>query len=155
MARTGPTWLKTLPVWLSAAWAMGLSTLGLFVVPMLFAHLPSPAIAGAMAGQLFGVQTWISVILVVALLLLARRNAPDTADQATDEGREAVPPVGGYSAFLLAGGLMALLVQFGATPHILAHDNLPFWHGVASALYLGQWICALMAFAKNVRGSTA
>ena len=155
MARNDSTWLKILPVWLSAAWVMGLTTLGFFVVPMLFAHLPSPAIAGAMAGQLFGVQTWISVVLVVILLLLARRRALETVALLPEDRPEAGTSGGGYSAVLLAGGLMALLVQFGATPHILARDNLPFWHGVASALYFGQWICALMAFAKNARGTAA
>ena len=141
MAHFPKVLLRALPVWLSAAWAMGLTYLGFFVVPMLFAHMPSPPLAGAMAGNLFGVQTWISVILALALLLLVRKSSDG------QEGNTA----GGYSALVLAGAVMALLVEFGATPHILAHDNLPMWHGIASALYLGQWICALLAFAHNAR----
>ena len=142
MADLRATCSRYAPIWLSAAWSMSLTTLGFFVVPLLFARLPTPAMAGAMAGQLFAVQTWISLVLVLALLFFARGG----------RGSEpAATGVAGYSAVLLAGGLMALLVEFGATPHILARDNLPFWHGLASALYFGQWVCALFAFARNTR----
>ncbi|MEY2861401.1 MAG: hypothetical protein RL392_1859, partial [Pseudomonadota bacterium] len=51
--------MQTLPLWLAAAWFGSLTTLGFFVVPMLFMHLPTPAMAGAMAAKLFTAQTWI------------------------------------------------------------------------------------------------
>ena len=40
-----------LPLWIAAAWAMSLSMLGFLVVPMLFVHLPTPAMAGAMVHE--------------------------------------------------------------------------------------------------------
>ena len=54
--------MRSVPVWIAAVWWGSLTTLGFFVVPMLFAHLPTPAMAGAMAAKLFTVQTAISVI---------------------------------------------------------------------------------------------
>jgi len=128
--------LQVLSVWLAAVWAMSLSVLGLFVVPMLFANMPSPALAGAMAGHLFSVQTGISVACALGSLLLLRARAG------------AVSAHGGHSAVLLAGALLALLVEFGAAPHIRAHEDLAFWHSLATCMYFVQWLCALVVFGR-------
>ena len=50
-----------IPLLAAALWWGSLSTVGLLVVPLLFAHLPSPAMAGGVAAQLFAAQTWVSV----------------------------------------------------------------------------------------------
>lgn len=130
--------MRTLPLWISAAWAMSLSTLGLFVVPMLFANLATPAIAGAMAAKLFGAQTGISVVCALLLLLTFRSE------------KQWVSPVVAQSAtlFVLSGALLALLVEFGVSPRIIARENLALWHGLGSAMYLVQWLCALVVFGK-------
>jgi len=137
-AANGVARLRSLPLWLAAAWAMSLSTLGFFVVPMLFARLPSPALAGSMAAQLFSVQTGISTVcaLVLVILMRADRLAP----------AESVKPA--CTMLALAGALLALLVEFGVSPHIVARDNLRLWHGVGSAMYFVQWLCALLVFGK-------
>jgi hypothetical protein len=130
--------MKTLPLWLAAAWAFSLSTLGLFVVPMLFAYLPSPAIAGNMAAKLFSVQTGVSVVCGLLLLLTFRSNRAlvpvDTAPVAT--------------LFVASGMLLALLVEFAVAPRIVARDNIALWHRVGSLMYFAQWACALMVFGK-------
>lgn len=36
--------------------------------------------------------------------------------------------------------LMALLVEFGVAPRIVARENLKLWHGVGSALFGLQWM---------------
>jgi hypothetical protein len=133
-----PGMLRTLPLWLAAGWAMSLTTLGFFVVPMLFAHLPSPAMAGGMAARLFTVQTGISAACALFLLMTFRSNqlAPNA---------RVVPAC---TMLTLAGALLALLVEFGVSPHIVARDNLALWHGVGSAMYFGQWLCALWLFGK-------
>jgi hypothetical protein len=137
--------MRTFPLWLAAAWAMSLSTLGLFVVPMLFANLPSPALAGAMAAKLFAAQTWISVVCALLLLLTLR-----------SEKQWVHPTVAqGATVFVLSGALLALLVEFGVSPRIIARDNLALWHGVGSAMYLIQWLCALVVFAKLAGHRTA
>lgn len=130
--------LRSLPLWLAAAWAMSLSTLGCFVVPMLFANLPSPAMAGGMAAKLFAVQTGVSV--VCALVLLMTLRSEKLAPVAT-----VIPSC---TMLALAGALLALLVEFGVSPHIVARDNLALWHGLGTAMYVVQWICALLVFGK-------
>ena len=143
MAASGP--LRSLPLWLAAAWAMGLTTLGFFVVPMLFANLPSPAIAGGMAAKLFAVQTGISVVCALVLLMWFRSEklAPSPS---------VIPSC---TMLALAGALLALLVEFGVSPHIVARDNLALWHSLGSAMYFAQWVCALLVFGKLANAAGA
>ena len=117
---------------------MSLTTLGFLVVPMLFAHLPTPAIAGGMAAVLFSAQTGVSVACAL-LLVVVLRSEKHTMPSAV------VPAV---TLLALGGALLPLLVEFGVSPHIVARDNLRLWHGVGSAMYLVQWLCALVAFGK-------
>ena len=130
--------MRNLPVWVAAVWWGSLSTLGFFVVPMLFMHLPTPAMAGNMAAKLFTAQAAISTVCGLVLLMLFRSNKAlalaDTAQAAT--------------LFVVGGVLMALLVEFGVTPHIVARDNLALWHGVGTGMYVVQWVCAAVVFGK-------
>ena len=135
--------MRSVPVWVAAIWWGSLSTLGFFVVPMLFMHLPSPAMAGNMAAKLFTAQSAVSTVCGLVLLMLFRSNkalAPvDIAQSAT--------------LFVVGGVLLALLVEFGVAPHIVARDNLALWHGVGTSMYIGQWFCATVAFGKLIRQS--
>ena len=116
----------------SALWWGSLSTLGFLVVPLLFAHLPTPAMAGQLAARLFSAQTWVSVGCgVVLLLCLQRKTLPAQVERA---------PLA--MILVVTGLLLALLVEFAVAPRILARENLKLWHGVGSAMYLGQWLCA-------------
>jgi len=130
--------MRSVPLWIAAVWWGSLTTLGFFVVPMLFAHLPTPAMAGAMAARLFTVQTAISAVSGMILLMLFRSKrslAPvDIAQSAT--------------LFVVGGVLLALLVEFGVSPHIIARDNLALWHGVGTGMYVVQWVCAGVVFGK-------
>lgn len=130
--------MRNLPVWVAAVWWGSLSTLGFFVVPMLFAHLPTPAMAGNMAAKLFAAQTAISTVCGLILLMLFRSNKAlalvDIAQTAT--------------LFVVGGVLMALLAEFGVSPRIVARDNLALWHSVGTGLYVVQWLCAAVVFGK-------
>jgi hypothetical protein len=130
--------MRTVPLWVAALWWGSLTTLGFFVVPMLFMHLPSPAMAGAMAANLFSAQTAVSVVCGLLMLVFFRSNQPpapvDIAQSAT--------------LFVVGGVLLALLVEFGVTPHIIARDNLALWHRVGTGMYVVQWICAGVVFGK-------
>ncbi|MEO7158907.1 MAG: DUF4149 domain-containing protein [Polaromonas sp.] len=123
-------------VFLAALWWGSLTALGFVVVPMLFMHLGSPAAAGAMAARLFAAQTWIST--GCALLMLLVLNQKEAVAQAASE-REAMK-------FIVAGMLLALLVEFGVAPRIVSArsdgGNLKLWHGLGSVMLLGQWLCA-------------
>ena len=120
----------------AALWWGSLTALGFVVVPMLFVQLGSPSAAGAMAAKLFSSQTWISCSC--ALLMLIVFNQKGALAQAAPE-RTAMK-------FIVAGMLLALLVEFGVAPRIVSAradgDNLRFWHGLGSAMLLGQWLCA-------------
>jgi len=121
-----------LPGVVAALWWGSLSTIGFLVVPLLFKHLATPAIAGGMAARLFTAQTWVSIACAL-LLLMASRSArvPETAARV----HAALP-------FILTGLLLALLAEFGVAPRIVARDNLPLWHAVGSGMYLLQWVSA-------------
>ena len=129
---------QTLPLWAAAIWWGSLSTLGFFVVPLLFANLPTPAMAGNMAAKLFTAQTAISTVCGLILLLLLR----------SDKGYAPVEVAQAATLFVMGGVLLALLVEFGVAPHIVARDNLAWWHGVGTGMYLVQWICAGVVFGK-------
>jgi len=135
--------MRALPLWIAAVWWGSLTTVGFFVVPMLFVHLPSPAIAGGMAAKLFSAQTAISVVSGLILLILFRSN-------------KALAPVDiaqGATLFVVGGVLLALLVEFGVSPHIIARDNLALWHRVGTGMYVVQWICAGLVFGKLAKRS--
>jgi len=120
----------------AALWWGSLTALGFVVVPLLFMHLGSPAAAGAMAARLFSAQTWISS--GCALLMLMAFNQKD--------GFAHAAPAHAAIKFIVAGMLLALLVEFGIAPRIVSAradgGNLRLWHGLGSAMLLGQWLCA-------------
>ena len=99
--------------------------------------------AGNMAAKLFTAQSAVSTVCGLVLLMLFRSNkalAPvDIAQSAT--------------LFVVGGVLLALLVEFGVAPHIVARDNLALWHGVGTGMYIGQWFCATLVFGKLIRQS--
>jgi hypothetical protein len=125
----------------AALWWGSLTTLGFFVVPMLFSKLATPAIAGNMAAQLFEVQTYVSVACAMLLLLLGGKKESNMA---------VVNVLTAYSAsiFIVIGMLLALLVTFGVSPRIVAREHLKLWHAVGSVMYLLQWLCASAVFFK-------
>ena len=121
---------------LAALWWGGLSALAFAAVPLLFAALGNPALAGPVAARLFTVIAWATLLIGVALLVLLRQPAPG----ATLPGQEAFVLIG----LVLFAMLLALLQEFGVAPRILtaraSGGNLPLWHGLGSALVLGQWL---------------
>ncbi len=126
-------------VLLAALWWGSLTMLGFVVVPLLFMHMGSPAAAGAMAAKLFTAQTWLSVACTM-LMLLAFNKKDDPVQ---------VEWAAAAMKFVVAGLLLALLVEFGASPRIVSAraegGNLRLWHGLGSAMYLGQWLSAGLA----------
>jgi hypothetical protein len=130
--------MRYLPIWIAALWAGSLTTLGFFVVPMLFAHLPTPAMAGNMAAKLFSAQTAISTVCGLALLMTFR----------SDRVPALVNIAQTATLFVVSGVLMSLLVEFGVAPHIIARENLALWHGVGTGMYAVQWVCAVVVFGK-------
>ena len=123
-------------------WWGSLTTLGFFVVPMLFQHLPNKALAGNMAARLFEVQTWVSVACGLVLLLLLRTKQEDMLKNEANSSVAGVFIAYDAIIFTALGMLLALLVAFGVSPRIVVRENLMLWHAVGSLMYLAQWVCA-------------
>lgn len=117
---------------IAAFWWGSLTTIGFLVVPMLFARLGNPSVAGNFAGQLFAAQTWVALGCGIALLTYFRSKMAETLDR----------PARAAIYLIVPALLMALLQQYAVAPHILARENLKLWHAVGSGMYFGQWICA-------------
>jgi len=129
----------------AALWWGSLSTIGLLVVPLLFAHMATPAEAGRMAARLFEAQTWVSLACGLLLLMCARdRGAQARMDWAS-----------GSVAFVLSGLLLALLAEYAVSPRILARQDLKLWHTVGSLMYLLQWTCAAIVLYRTAAAQAA
>ena len=136
MASTMGSLTARLPVWVAALWWGSLTAIGFLVVPMLFIHLPTPAMAGNMAAKLFTAQTWVSVACGGFLLMLS------SSKHGSAQAQRAQAAI----IFILLGLLLALLVEFAVAPRIVARSNLKLWHSVGTGMYLLQWISAAVVF---------
>lgn len=132
--------LARLPFFCAALWWGSLTAIGFVAVPLLFVHLPTPAMAGYMAAQLFAAQTWISIACCALLLVFSKHKAAEKME------KWAQAAIG----FVIAGLLLALLLQYGVSPRIVARENLKLWHGVGTAMYALQWACAAMVLWRLV-----
>jgi hypothetical protein len=116
----------------AALWWGSLTALGVWIVPLLFFHLPTPALAGGLAAKLFTAQTWVALVCGLCLLLFLRPN----------QSRALVAPGSPATFFIVSGMLLALLVEFAVAPRILLRENLRLWHSLGSGMFLLQWLCA-------------
>jgi len=100
-------------------WAGLLVWLMVLVVPTLFAQLPDRAVAGALAGRLFGWATWLSVGFAAVLTVITR--AP-------------------WRFLLLAPAALLIANELWLRPAMqaaaLTHARFALWHGLAGAIYL-------------------
>lgn len=118
---------------LAALWWGSLTAIGFLAVPMLFAHMPTPALAGNMAAKLFAAQTWVAVVCCMVLLMLSNEKGAFGP----------LPWARGAMVFIVGGLLLALLVEFGVAPRIVARRDLRLWHSLGTVMYALQWGCAL------------
>lgn len=130
--------LHRLTVFIAALWWGGITALSFLAVPTLFAQLGSPAVAGPVAAKLFSLQCYAGLLLGLVLLVILRRG-----------NEQGGPPDGATMTTLgivVLGMLLALLQEFGVAQNIVtaraSGGNLRLWHGVGSAMVLGQWLCA-------------
>lgn len=127
-----------LSVVVAALWWGGITALSFLAVPVLFASLSSPALAGTVAAKLFSMQCYAGLLLGLLLLVLLRQG----------RDRDAAPDAATLSTlgFVILAMILALLQEFGVAQKIVAAHasggNLRLWHGLGSAMVLGQWLCA-------------
>jgi hypothetical protein len=119
-------WKVRVPVLAAALWWGSLTAIGFVAVPLLFAHLATPAMAGQMAAKLFTAQAWLSIASGMVILVAQQRP----------------------NGTVFAGLLLALLLEFAVAPHIVARQDLAFWHPTGTVFYALQWLCALAVLWK-------
>ncbi|WP_302175237.1 DUF4149 domain-containing protein [uncultured Hydrogenophaga sp.] len=124
--------LQRLPLMLAALWWGGISALSFLAVPLLFARLGSPAVAGPVAAQIFSLQCWAGIIIGGLLLVLLKRGQPTP---------EAFTTLG----LVCLAMLLALVQEFGVAQKIVtaraSGGDLKLWHTIGSVMVLGQWLC--------------
>lgn len=134
---------ERVPVFAAALWWGSLTAIGFIAVPLLFAHLPSPQLAGQTAARLFTAQSWVALACGLLLLLCARgKEAAARMDWAQ-----------GALVFVASGLLLAMLLEYAVAPRIVARQDLRLWHGVGSGMYLLQWACAGVVLWKVSRSA--
>ena len=131
--------LQRFTVMLAALWWGGVTALAFVAVPMLFAQLGSPAVAGPVAASLFAVVSKLSVVagLGVAWFFM----------------KKMLLPLARISLFALVFSVLAVVaavVQDTWVAHQIvtaraAGGNLKLWHGLGSGLVLLQWLAATCA----------
>ena len=124
---------ERLALFAAALWWGTLSAVIGFVVPLLFRLLPSKPLAGHAAAGLFTAQAWVSLACGGVLLLALKGRAGQGG---------AASPARSTLLIVMAGMLLALLIEFAVAPRIVARVNLPLWHGTGTAMFALQWLCA-------------
>lgn len=137
--------MQRLALALSALWWGGLSALSFLAVPVLFAQLGAP-VAGPLAAKLFSLQSWATILIGLALLMLFKSQRSRAL---TDSGQPlSVPDAAalGSMGFVLLAMLLAMVQEFGVAQKIVtaraSGANLRLWHALGSLMVLGQWTCS-------------
>lgn len=123
-------------------WVGSLWTVGYLVAPTLFASLPDAMTAGSIAGKLFRIEAWLTVVCSLSFIVLLKRW-PGQAD-ASGNRRLALLALAMLGCTLIGYfGLqpfMAALKESAADGMMDAATRARFGmlHGVSSILYLAQ-----------------
>ncbi len=128
-------------------WVGSLWTIGYVVAPTLFAMLDDRALAGRIAGQMFHMESYISVVCGGLLLLLQ-----GVSGSARHKAGPRMWLVIGIVA-LIAAGEWLIGPEVAETPR--GSQAFAVWHGVAAALYLTASQCGLALVVVSRRVSPA
>jgi len=130
---------------ITTAWVGSIWTIGYLVAPTLFKTLADTALAGTIAGQLFSVEAWFSVVCALMLIVISiyqRQHFPK----------------------LVLGMLVCTLIGFFALhPFMvnlraagLANPDVKWQfgilHGVSSGIYLMQSVLGAMLVLRGLEG---
>ena len=134
-------YLEGLAVLMASAWVGGMWAAGYIAAPVLFQSLPDKALAGMLAGKLFGATAYMGMVCAVYLLIYGY----------TRYGKQVLRQ--GMFWVVVIMLLLTLLGQFGIQP-LMAEikalamplyvmdspyaDRFSLWHGAASIIYLVQ-----------------
>lgn len=147
-----------LAVLMASAWVGGMWMAGYIAAPVIFQSLPDKALAGLLAGKLFGVMAYVGMACAAYLLVY----------ECSMRGRQVLRQ--GEFWLIITMLLLILLGQFGMQPHLAAlkvqalplyvmdsayADSFRFWHGASSMIFLvesllGGALLMKIYFAKRV-----
>ena len=146
---------------IATVWCGSLWTIGYLVAPTVFATLADRVLAGSIAGSLFRIEAWLSLVAGALLLLIEFRSVP-----AGRRGRRHVIAIAGMLACTVFGyfGIQPFMAELKAAAGpggLMAPDlraRFGMLHGVSSAFYLVQsllavWLMAGLARAMPGQGS--
>lgn len=122
---------------ISTAWVGSLWTVGYLVAPTLFKTLADSTLAGTIAGQMFAVEAWVSLVCGFALLMIAKRQGQALSWRIVT--MLLCTLIGYFSLHPLMAGLRAAGL---ANPDVKWQFGM--LHGVASGIYLLQSILGAM-----------
>ncbi len=138
--KTGEALVQTL--WVGALW-----TVGYLVAPALFEYLDTPAEAGRIAGELFTIVTWLSMICGGLLLLAATRSGR--------QQRRAVLRISLILAMMVLLGISEWLVrplmEAARLPDGTPGDGFGTLHGISATLYLVASLAGVFLVALGAR----
>ncbi len=138
---------------LATLWVGSLWTIGYIVAPTLFATLEDRSLAGTLAGRMFHVEAWLTIVCAVLLAVLVARSGE------AFEGRQ-------RTHILIVIGVMLLFTlvsHFGIQPHMAElraaaaaqggmtgeiQASFGRLHGVSSAIYMFQSLLGLVLVLK-------
>ena len=138
-SRIGEKLIQT--VWVGALWSVGY-----IAAPALFAYLDS-ATAGRVAGELFTIVAWMSMVCG-ALLMLAVRGTTHSSSSARLRSR-LIPLM-----MTLVGAsewIVRPLMEAARLPDGTPGAGFGMWHGVSALLYLAASLVAIMLVAAPGR----
>ena len=141
-APNGPRWA----LMVAALWWGAFTALAGVAVPVLFAQLGNPVLAGPVAAWLFSFLCKLTWACGALLCYFYYKNKP-------------LPLYGnGFTAIYLIGlAMLAAAAQDGLVAHLIvtaraSGGNLKLWHGVGSGLVLVQWAAATMVLWRLTKG---
>ena len=135
-----------LRVLLVTVWAGSLWTIGYLVAPTLFATLADRTLAGSIAGYLFRIEAWVSVVCGLSLLVLL------FGDRQFMHRRSCLVlvvlmlvcvSVGYFGLQPFMAELRAQAAASGGVMDEAARARFGVLHGVASVIYLVQSVLAV------------
>ena len=142
-----PVRLLVITGWVGSLW-----TIGYLVAPTLFITLSDRVLAGTIAGRLFRVEAWLSLVAGAFLLLLFRlRGARHPHYGVMFKLAAAMVACTLIGYFALQPSMAALReAAVGGVLEGDARTRFGLLHGIASALYLIQSLLGIMLVIKNV-----
>ncbi len=147
--------LRAVRLLLIAAWCGLTWTAGYVVAPLLFRMLDDRLLAGSIAGELFRIQAWVSVVVALLLLwsaLAVRRGALwRDAEVRIVFGMLLCTLVGYFALQPLMHGLRELMAAHGSEVPDSIRSRFAVVHGVSAVFYLAHSLLGVWLVLRQAR----